>query len=117
MALYGSMTLENRLRYRNEMILFYYETFVDSLRRFGYVKEPPTLLDLHVELTRCGALGAQLCLCYLPYLLSEFDKVNSDVMYVVNEDTESSKKNLYLNENYSKVIKEEFKEFFYNGFI
>lgn len=117
MALYGSMTLENRTRYRDEMVLHYHETFIDSLKRFGYEKETPSLLDLHVELTRCGALGAQLCLCYLPYLLSEFDKVNSDVMYVVNDDTESSKKQFYLTEMYGEVVKREFRDFYYKGFI
>lgn len=117
MALYGSMTLENRIKHRDEIILYYYETFVESLKKFGYKSDPPTLLDLHIELTRNGALGAQLCICYLPYLLSEFDKIDSDVMYVVNGNTENSKRNLYLKENFSKVIKEEFKDFFYKGFI
>ncbi|KAG5674473.1 hypothetical protein PVAND_004442 [Polypedilum vanderplanki] len=117
MALYGSMTLKNRMKNRDEMILFYYETFIESLQKFGYNKEPPTLLDLNVELTRCGSLGAQLCICYLPYLLTEFDKVDSDIMYNVNDDTESSKRRLYLRKEFVEVIKEEFEEFYYKGFI
>lgn len=117
MALYGSMTLKNRKTYRNEIILFYYETFVSCLRRFGYVKEPPTLLDLNVELTRNGALGAQLCICYLPYLLAEWSKIDSNVMYAVNDDTESSKRSLYLDAKFGEVIKEEFEEFFFKGYI
>lgn len=117
MALYGSTTLKNRLQHRDEIILYYHETFVDSLKKFGYQKEPPTLLDLHIELTRCGALGAQLCLCYLPYLLTEFDKVDSHVMYNVNDDTENSKRNLYLRKDFVEVVKAEFKEFYYKGFI
>jgi hypothetical protein len=117
MALYGSMTLQNRMKYRDEMILYYYETFIDALKRFGYKKQPPSLLDLNVELTKHGSLGAQLCLCYLPYLLSEFDKIDSDVMYVVNDDTEMSKRKLYLSESFREVIKEEFKVFYNKGFI
>lgn len=117
MALYGSMTLKNRKTYRNEIILFYYESFVKSLKEFGYEKEPPTLLDLNIELTKNGALGAQICICYLPYLLAEFNKIDSNVMYNVNDDTESSKRLLYLGEKFGEVIKNEFQDFFYKGYI
>lgn len=117
MALYGSMTLKNRKTYRNEIILFYYETFVSSLRRFGYEKEPPSLLDLNVELTRNGALGAQFCICYLPYLLAEWSKIDSNVMYSVSDDTECSKRRLYLDSKFGEVIKEEFEDFFFKGYI
>ena len=117
MALYGSMTLKNRKTYRNEIILFYYETFVNSLRKFGYEKEPPTLLDLNIELMRNGALAAQLCICYVPYLLAEFNEIDSDVMYNVSDDTERSKRRLYLTKKFGEVIKEEFEDFFFKGYI
>lgn len=117
MALYGSMTLKNRKKYRSEIILFYYETFVSSLKKFGLKKKPPTLLDLNAELDRNGALGAQLCLCYLPYLMAESNKIDSNVMYEVNDDTESSKRRLYLNEEFTEVIKDEFEDFFIKGCI
>lgn len=117
MALYGSMTLKNRKTYRSEIILFYYESFVSSLRKFGYEKEPPSLLDLNVELAKNGALGAQLCICYVPYMLAEWSKIDSNVMYTVSDDTESSKRSLYLSEKFSEVIKEEFEDFFFKGYI
>lgn len=117
MALYGSMTLKNRKTYRNEIILLYYESFVKSLREFGYEKEPPSLLDLNVELAKNGALGAQICICYLPYLLAEFSKIDSNVMYNVNEETTSSKRSLYLGEEFGEVIKDEFEDFFFKGHI
>lgn len=90
---------------------------MNSLKKFGYDKEAPSLLDLNVELIRNGALGAQLCICYLPLLLSVWSEVDSALMYEVNEDTESSKRRLYLNKEYSETIKEEFEDFFYKGFI
>jgi hypothetical protein len=117
MALYGSMTLKNRKTYRNEIILFYYETFVSSLKKFGFEKAPPTLNDLNVELTRNGALGAQICICYLPYLMAEWSKIDSNIMYNVNGDTEASKRDLYLSEKFGEVIEDEFKEFFFKGYI
>jgi len=117
MALYGSMTLKNRRKYRHEIILFYYETFVSSLRSFGYEKQPPTLLDLNVELMRNGALAAQLCICYVPYLLAEWSAVDNCVMYEVNEDTENSKRALYSSEDFADVLLAEFEDFYFNGFI
>lgn len=111
------MTLKNRKTYRKEIILFYYETFVSSLRKFGYKKEPPSLLDLNVELTKNGALAAQLCICYVPYLLAEFNEIDSDIMYNVSDDIKKSKRSLYLNERFGKVIKEEFEDFFFKGYI
>lgn len=117
MALYGSMTLKNRKIYRNEIILFYYETFVSNLRKFGYEKEPPSLLDLKVEMTKNAALGAQLCICYVPYLLAESNKIDSHVMYNVDEDTETCKRNLYLTRDYADVITSEFHEFFFEGSV
>lgn len=90
---------------------------MSSLKKFGFRKEPPTLLDLNAELNRNGALGAQLCLCYLPYLLAESKQIDLGVMYEVNEDTESSKRRLYLNKEFVEVVKEEFRDFFSNGYI
>lgn len=117
MALYGSVNSQNRIAHRNELVLLYYETFVKFLRKFGYEKEPPSLLDLNVELAKNGCLGAQICICYLPYLLSEWSSIDNEVMYEVNEDTELSKRRLYLSEKFSEVIREEFREFFFKGCI
>jgi hypothetical protein len=87
------------------------------LKKFGYEKAPPSLNDLNVELTRNGALGAQICICYLPYLMAEWSKIDSDIMYNVNGDTEASKRDLYLSEKFGEVIEDEFKEFFFKGYI
>jgi Ecdysteroid kinase-like family len=117
MALYGSMTLKNRKTYRNEIIQFYYETFATALKDFGYGKEPPSFSDLKLELTKNGALGAQLCICYVPYLIAEWSQIDFNVMYNVNEDAETAKKNLYLSPKFGEVIQEEFHDFFSNGCI
>lgn len=43
---------------REEIYLRYYESFRDYLRRFGYSKAKiPSLLDLKLEILRCGAVG------------------------------------------------------------
>ncbi|CAO1366944.1 unnamed protein product [Diamesa hyperborea] len=83
----------------------------------GYKKAPPTLLDLNVELTRCGPLAAQMSICYMPYLFAEWHLVDSNAMFAVNDDTENFKRSLYLNPEFKEFIEEEFEDFFMKGFI
>lgn len=117
MALYGLTSLENRKAHRNDIIKHYHETFVDSLKKFGYKKNPPTLKALNDELTKNGALGAQLCICYLPYLLADWSDIDSDVFYNADADADSAKRKMYLNRRFGDVIEEEFEAFFDQGFI
>lgn len=90
---------------------------MSTLDQLGYSKPKPTLNDLNVELMRHGALGAQICICYLPYLLCEWSRIDADVMYVVNEDTESSKIQLYQTKDVAELLQAELDEFFHQGFI
>lgn len=111
------MTLENRRLHRQDIILYYYEEFIRYLQMMGYKKAPPTLLDLNVELTRCGPLAAQMSICYMPYLFAEWHLVDSNAMFAVNDDTENFKRSLYLNPEFKEFIEEEFEDFFMKGFI
>lgn len=117
MALYGAMTLANRRKYRDEIILFYHEEFVKTLKAIGYEAEPPSLKDLHVELVQNGALAAQMSICYMPYLFAEWQMVNSDRMYCVNDDSEKFKRSLYESAAFQDFIREELPIFYYKGFI
>lgn len=56
-SMYNSVSYETRNSHRDELIKFYYDEFVATLNRFGYLKKIPTLVDLHVEITKCGHLG------------------------------------------------------------
>lgn len=44
-------------RRKTELILFYYNELVDTLRKMGYLSAPPTLLELQMELLQNGFLG------------------------------------------------------------
>lgn len=58
-ALYGMVGHEARER-REELIRHYHEHFTKTLKGLGYLKSPPTLLDLQVELLKNGLIGEQL---------------------------------------------------------
>lgn len=117
MALYGSMTSMNRKTHRPEILRLYHETFVSSLKVFGCKTTPPTLENLNDELTRCGAFGAQLCICYLPYLLSDWSQIDSNINYNINDDVEIVKRKIYKSKKFAEVIEEEFEDFFDQCFI
>lgn len=50
---------ETRDNHREELIRLYYDEFVGTLGKLGYLKTPPSLLDLQIELLRNGVLGKE----------------------------------------------------------
>lgn len=48
---------ETREKYRPELIKLYHDEFVGTLAKLGYLKTPPSLLDLNIELLKNGAMG------------------------------------------------------------
>lgn len=53
----GNEEVEDR---REEVYQKYYNCFKENLLRFGYLKPIPTLLDLKLEILRCGAIGEEM---------------------------------------------------------
>lgn len=45
---------------REELIRHYHDHFTKTLKNLGYLKSPPTLLDLQVELLKNGLIGELL---------------------------------------------------------
>ena len=56
-SLYNTCSVETRDNHRDELIKFYHDELTATLNKFGYLKKMPTLLDLHVEIVKCGHLG------------------------------------------------------------
>lgn len=50
---------ETRAKHRPELIKLYHDAFVGTLTKLGFMKTPPSLLDLNMELLRNGALGKE----------------------------------------------------------
>lgn len=51
----------------NELLMYYHQEFVNALKQFGFIKLPPSLLDLNVELLQHGAINIIIWLCFLPF--------------------------------------------------
>lgn len=68
-SLYNSVSIETRDNHRNELLKFYYDEFVKALNMFGYSGRIPTMIDLRLEITKCGHLETFLTTMFLPLLI------------------------------------------------
>uniref|UniRef100_A0A1Q3FRF5 Putative ecdysteroid kinase n=1 Tax=Culex tarsalis TaxID=7177 RepID=A0A1Q3FRF5_CULTA len=74
-SMYNAVNYETRNGHRDELIKFYYDEYVAALNRFGYLKKTPTLVDLHVEITRCGHLETFLICTFLPFMILTMEEL------------------------------------------
>lgn len=56
-SMYNSVSIETRDNHREELTKFYYNEFVNALKMFEFQGKIPSLIDLRIEITKCGHLG------------------------------------------------------------
>ncbi|KAL7013979.1 hypothetical protein ACKWTF_015679 [Chironomus riparius] len=112
--LYNFVSDEDRISRFNEILATYHEQFVEALKKFGYLKQPPTLLDLQVEMLKNGHLQAQCAMLLYPFMILDMSTFTAEDFAVgmnfFNQKT-------FENERFKKVIKEELKIFLHKGFL
>ncbi|XP_053693605.1 uncharacterized protein LOC128741668 [Sabethes cyaneus] len=74
-SLYMLCSTETRENHRDEIIKFYYDEFAASLNKFGHLGKIPSLLDLHVEILKCGHLESFLTSAFLPFMIITFEEM------------------------------------------
>lgn len=74
-SLYNTCSIETRDNHRDELIKFYHDELTATLNKIGYLKKIPTLLDVHVEIVKCGHLETFLCCTFLPFMILSFDEM------------------------------------------
>ncbi|KAG5668114.1 hypothetical protein PVAND_016067 [Polypedilum vanderplanki] len=77
-ALYNFVSDDNRENRYDELLKVYHEQFVEALKKFGYIKAPPTLLDLQVEMMKNGNVQVLLGVCFYPFLLFDFSTLTAE---------------------------------------
>ncbi|EDS35006.1 conserved hypothetical protein [Culex quinquefasciatus] len=68
-SMYNSVSIETRDNHREELIKFYYNEFVNALKMFEFQGKIPSLIDLRIEITKCGHLETFLTTMFLPLLI------------------------------------------------
>ena len=111
-ALYNFVSSENR-KHRDELIAVYHQQFAESLKKFGYLKEIPSLVDLQVELLKNGHFEVVLALCYNIFFYIDFKDYTPEEM----KDPLEAKKRMYRTPKFRQDISKEFPRYFYNGFF
>lgn len=115
-ALHYFLTPENRQAHRDEFIACYYEQFAMSLKSFGYLKKPPSLMDFQVELLRNGSMEVLVAICMEIFFYIDFKSFTPEDMDM-GEGTKRAKRRMYNNPIFKEMIMKELPRFLYNGFI
>lgn len=115
-AIYYFLSTENRQTRRGEFVTSYYNQFVESLKQFGYMKAPPSLIDLQVELLRNGHLEVVLALCNIIAFFYDLTTLTAED-FDGGEGTKRFFKRLYNEPVYKAMIEKELPRFLYNGFV
>jgi hypothetical protein len=114
--MYYFLSAENRQTRRDEIISCYYSQFVASLKAFGYMKSPPSLIDLQVELLKNGNLEVILAVCNIVPFYYDLSTMTAED-FDQGEGTKRFFSRVYNTPDYKAVIQKELPRFFYNGFI
>lgn len=116
-ALYYFVSSVNRQQHRDELIAIYHQQFVESLKKFGYLKPPPSLIDLKVELLRNGNLEVLVAICLSIFFYFDFTQMSAEDMDM-GEGTKKAKRRMYREgAGFKDVILKELSGFLFNGFI
>lgn len=110
---------ENGYFHEDELIIFYHEEFVKALKLFGYLKSPPTLLDLNVELLRHGEFSMVHKIIFLPFIFLDFDSSTAED-YIAADNRENSYKLKIKSMQHplcEKLLKKELKSWVAKGYL
>ena len=112
--LYNFVSDEYRITRFNEILAVYHKQFVEALKKFGYKKQPPSLLDLQIEMLKSGHFQVQCAMLLYPFMIVDMSTFTSEDfatgLNLFNEKT-------FDNERFKRVVKEELKVFLHKGFL
>lgn len=99
-----------------ETVAFYHQELVNALKSIGYMKTPPSLLDVNIELLKHGSMNIAIWINFFPFLFIDWEKVSVDDM--MGNDSEKSrnfKKNLYNSPVLKSLLKSEMRQWMLKG--
>lgn len=101
-----------------ELIMFYHQEFVKALKSVGYLKQPPTLLDLNCEILKHGRLIVVINICFIPFSFIDWSKMQAeDLMGDGSDKSKEFKRQLYNHPVCKAVIQKNLKSWIYKGWL
>ena len=113
-ALYFFLSDENRLTRYDEFLATYHQQFVEALKKFGYVKQPPSLLDLQAEMMKNGQMEPIVFLILYPLVFLDINEMKNED-FVDGFGTMQVK--AFENKKFQNILKEYLERFLNKGFL
>lgn len=111
------MVLDDDARdnHRDEIINKYFEYFTITLKKLGYLGQVPSLLDLQLEILRCGPLEAFIAYAFLGVF--QINPSELDFNQLLHPDGIEMRKKVLNNPPFKKYLQRITKTFIQKGFI
>lgn len=116
-ALYMVANNETRENHREEIISYYYDQFVLTLKDIALLTNIPTLLDLQAELLSHGIFEVFLAVVFMGVRFVDFTKFNMEEMADPEKGRKLMEEAIYSSEAYQKAIKKDLDRFLVKGFL
>uniref|UniRef100_A0A182Q4D1 CHK kinase-like domain-containing protein n=1 Tax=Anopheles farauti TaxID=69004 RepID=A0A182Q4D1_9DIPT len=124
-ALYNTVSIDTREEHRNELISFYHQELIECLNKFGYMRKPPTLLQIQLEILKCGHLEFLLAATFVPFMCVDITEImdmpeNGEGFEMDFTDTAKlvdSFRRCYLTPVYVKFLKKNLPKLAHKGLV
>jgi hypothetical protein len=113
-VLYNFVSDENRANRYDEVLQVYHEQFVESLKKFGFIRSPPSLLDLQVEMMKNGNVQVFLATCFYPFLIADFSTFTVEDFAA---GPRGFKEKMFSTEHFRGVLRTELPKFLHKGYL
>lgn len=100
-----------------DLVVFYHEQFVEALKRFGFSKTVPSLLDLNMELLRHGRIYIVIMILFIPFVFIDWEKRKNEDVPTAGDDRSRFRKNLYSHPTYKKLMQSSLETFSQKGWL
>lgn len=116
-ALYMVASTETRKNHREEIISYYYDQFVLTLKDIALLTNIPTLLDLQAELLNHGFYEVFMAVCFMGMRFIDFTKIDMNELMDPEKGRKLMADTIYESEGFKDSIKSELKRFLNKGFL
>ncbi|KAL7047622.1 hypothetical protein ACKWTF_003058 [Chironomus riparius] len=103
--------------HRDEIISYYYEELVKSLKDIGYMTKPPNMLDLNVELLKNGFLEVLIAVCFMPFMFMDPKIHDTELAFENGIEGLLLRQDLYRNPEFKTFIKKLLPKFLHKGLL
>lgn len=103
---------------KEQLIVFYHQELVTTLKTFGYSLSPPTLLDLNLELLMHGKISVFMGICYTSFAYIDTETMDiNDLFEAHSEKSINFRKKLFEHPVCKSILQRELKTWLHKGFF